>query len=223
MSALGPASSLHSPWPAVLRHDVLTVRPLRFRDRAAWQEQRASNEDWLTPWDATSPHPGSGPRTFAQMVRWQRRAARQGSGYTWGIALDTDAPGRDRLVGLVSLGGIQYGSVLSGAIGYWIDRRVAGRGLTPVAVALVCDWAFVMAGLHRLEINVRPENTASIRVPEKLGFRREGLRERYLHVAGDWCDHLAYALTVEEGGDGVLARLLATTAGRGSTSPRPPA
>ncbi|MBD4579496.1 GNAT family N-acetyltransferase, partial [Xanthomonas citri pv. citri] len=84
-------------------------------------------------------------------------------------------PDRDRLVGLLSLGGIQYGSVLSGSIGYWIDRREAGRGLTPTAVAMATDWAFRSAGLHRVEVNIRPENAASLRVVAKLGLRDEGL------------------------------------------------
>ncbi len=198
------------PWPVVLRHDTLTVRPLVRGDQRAWEEQRQVNAEWLTPWDATSPEPGAGPATFAQMVRWHRRSARQGLSYTWAMALDEDRPGRDRLVGLISLGGIQHGSVRSGAVGYWIDRRQAGRGLTPTAVAMVTDWAFRGLGLHRVEINVRPENARSLRVPEKLGFRREGLRERYLHVAGQWCDHIGYALTVEEAPDGVLAGWLAT-------------
>lgn len=203
---------LSDPRPAVLRHDPLTVRPLVRADRRAWEEQRAANADWLTPWDATNPEPGSGPRSFAQMVRWQQRAARHGVSYTWAMALDGDRPGQDRLIGLVSLGGVQAGSVRSGAIGYWIDRRQAGRGLTPTAVALVADWAFRGLGLHRVEINIRPENEPSLRVPQKLGFRCEGLRERYLHVAGDWCDHLSFALTAEEAPEGVLARWLRCTA-----------
>ena len=45
-------------------------------------------------------------------------------------------------------------------------------------------------GLHRVEVNIRPENAASRRVVEKLGFREEGLRPRYLHIDGDWRDHV---------------------------------
>ena len=46
-----------SPWPVTLRHSTLALRPLRRRDREAWEEQRAHNREWLTPWDATSPVP----------------------------------------------------------------------------------------------------------------------------------------------------------------------
>jgi ribosomal-protein-alanine N-acetyltransferase len=41
---------------------------------------------------------------------------------------------------------------------------------------------------------------------EKLGFREEGLRRAFLHIAGEWRDHLSYALTREEVPTGLLAR-----------------
>jgi ribosomal-protein-alanine N-acetyltransferase len=41
---------------------------------------------------------------------------------------------------------------------------------------------------------------------EKLGFRHEGFRERYIHINGAWRDHVCYAVTVEEVPQGVLAR-----------------
>ena len=112
---------------------------------------------------------------------------------------------QDRLVGQVTVGGITWGSLRGAHIGYWIDRDLAGRGIIPTAVALAADHCFAM-GLHRVEINIRPENAASLRVVEKLGFREEGLRPRYLHIDGAWRDHLSFALTAEEVGDGLLAR-----------------
>ena len=57
-----------------------------------------------------------------------------------------------------------------------------------------------------MEICIRPENLASLRVVEKLGFRYEGLRRRYIHIDGDWRDHYAFALVREEVPEGVLQR-----------------
>jgi ribosomal-protein-alanine N-acetyltransferase len=59
-----------------------------------------------------------------------------------------------------------------------------------------------------LEVNIRPENTPSRRVVEKLGFREEALHVRYLHIDGAWRDHTGYALTSEEvtADGGLLAR-----------------
>jgi ribosomal-protein-alanine N-acetyltransferase len=59
-----------------------------------------------------------------------------------------------------------------------------------------------------MEICIRPENEPSLRVVEKLGFRYEGLRRRYIHINGDWRDHFCFALTVEELPQGVLRRWL---------------
>jgi ribosomal-protein-alanine N-acetyltransferase len=75
----------------------------------------------------------------------------------------------------------------------------------PTAVALASDHCFDI-GLHRVEINIRPENMASRRVVEKLGFRPEGMRPALLHIDGAWRDHLAFALTAEEVPGGLLSR-----------------
>jgi len=56
---------------------------------------------------------------------------------------------------------------------------------------------------------VRPENVASLRVVDKVGFRSEGLHRRYLFIDGAWRDHLAFALTQEDCPEGVLRRFLA--------------
>jgi len=96
------------------------------------------------------------------------------------------------------VGNIVRRAFCSAYVGYWVDGRYAGRGITPTALALVTDHAFNHAGLHRIEVNIRPENRASRRVVEKLGFRQEALHRRYLHIDGDWRDHLGYALTVED-------------------------
>ena len=192
-------------WPATLREGRIGLRPIRLRDAAAWREVRRVNAEWLRPWEATLPiGETDAPMSFAGMVRRLRAEAREGRTLPWVITLDGD------LVGQVTLGGIARGSLLSGYIGYWIDSRVAGQGVTPTAVAMASDHCFDVLGLHRIEINIRPENTASLRVVEKLGFRAEGAREKYLHIDGAWRDHLTFALCREDVPEGVLARWRAT-------------
>ncbi|GIJ00574.1 ribosomal-protein-alanine N-acetyltransferase [Sediminihabitans luteus] len=193
------------PWPVVLSeetpHGLLVLRPLRRRDAEQWLALRARNLDWLEEWEATSPQgtPGSAP-TFAEYVRLLASQGRSGTALPFGIELD------GALVGQLTVSGIAHGSLGSANIGYWIGQHVAGRGLTPVAVAMATDYAFGVVGLHRVEINIRPENGPSLRVVEKLGLREEGLRERYLHIRGEWRDHRSFAVTAEEVPDGLLAR-----------------
>jgi len=114
----------------------------------------------------------------------------------------------DRLVGQLTVSGIMWGSLRSAQVGYWIDQGSAGLGIIPTALALATDHCLFVMGLHRIEVNIRPENAASLRVVEKLGFRDEGVRRRYLHIDGDWRDHRSFALTVEELPRGLMARWL---------------
>ena len=134
------------------------------------------------------------------MVRRLRAEAREGRTLPFALTFD------GAFAGQVTVGGISRGSLLGGYIGYWIDERYAGRGIMPTAVAMATDHCFSAVGLHRIEINIRPENDASLRVVEKLGFRYEGVRQRYLHIDGDWRDHATYALCADEVPEGVLVR-----------------
>lgn len=197
-------------WPVVLTEGPVRLRALRRADEAAWMRLRAENAGWLEPWDATSPVPVDGRRpTFGQFVRTLDRQGRQGGSLPFAV----DHEGA--LVGQLTVSGITYGSLCSASIGYWVSRHVAGRGITPTAVALAADHCFGALGLHRVEINIRPENGPSLRVVQKLGFRDEGVRERYLHIQGVWRDHRTFALTAEEVPGGLLARWRATRPGGG--------
>jgi ribosomal-protein-alanine N-acetyltransferase len=93
-------------------------------------------------------------------------------------------------------------------LGYWVDSSHAGRGIAPTAVAMATDHCFGTLGLHRMEINIKPDNGPSLRVVEKLGFRDEGYRPRFLHINGEWADHRSFALTSEEVPEGILNRWL---------------
>jgi ribosomal-protein-alanine N-acetyltransferase len=111
-------------------------------------------------------------------------------------------------VGQVNVSNVVHGVLRSASVGYWIDSRMAGRGIVPSAVALVVDHCFTTVGLHRIEIDIRPENDASLRVVAKLGLRREGYYERYLDIDNGWRDHVAFAVTREElQGQTMLSRL----------------
>ncbi|NMR20667.1 GNAT family N-acetyltransferase [Cellulomonas fimi] len=192
---------MRTGWPVALADGDVRLRGLTRHDGRTWLALRASNAGWLDRWEASSPVPVPGPPpSFAQFVRQLSRQARAGT------ALPFAVDHEERLVGQLTVSGIAYGSLRSATIGYWVSQHVAGRGIIPTAVALATDHCFGALGLHRVEINVRPENAASLRVVEKLGFRDEGVRVRYLHIAGEWCDHRTFALTAEEVPEGLLTR-----------------
>ncbi|GAB2531777.1 GNAT family protein [Brachybacterium huguangmaarense] len=206
-------AAMPSTWPTTLRDRDLVLRPLRRSDRRAWERLRAESRAWLAPWEATEPDPVRQAPGFAAMRRMLEDAGRRGAMLPLAIVDD------GRLAGQITAGPILYGSQSSAMIGYWVGRPFAGRGLAPRALALVIDHCFAGIGLHRVEVDIRPENTASLRVAEKLHLRDEGVRRGLLHVDGAWRDHRSFALTAEEvrtgpDGRGVLARLLAETAPR---------
>ena len=182
-----------------LTHGAVTVKLLRQRDAKTLERLILGNREWLRPWEATNPF---GPNSFdiKAMVRGLIRQLNDQSGLPCLIELDGE------IVGQLNVANILYGSVSSAVIGYWVVPEAAGRGATPTAVALVTDYLFNVVGLHRVEIDIRPENTASLRIVEKLGFRYEGLKERYIHINGAWRDHFVFALTHEEVPGGVLNR-----------------
>ena len=187
-------------WPATLRDGPVGLRPIARKDRADWLAVRSRNAAWLAPWEATPPRDTAPPMSFTTMVRSLRQQARKGTLLPFVITYD------DVLVGQLTVGGITWGSLCSAHVGYWVDQRVAGRGVMPTAVALAADHCFTALGLHRIEVNIRPENAASLRVVEKLGFREEGTRSAFLHIAGAWRDHRSFALTSEEVPGGLLRR-----------------
>jgi ribosomal-protein-alanine N-acetyltransferase len=181
----------------------VVLRPLAMRDAAPWREARLRNADWLRPWEPTNPETPqyqAGVMPYIGMVRMMRREARQGITLPWAVLYG------GKFVGQVTLGNIVWGSARTASVGYWIDREFAGLGITPTALALALDHSLSIVGLHRIEATIRPENRASRRVVEKLGFHEEGIRRLSLHVDGAWRDHLCYAITREDVPDGLLLR-----------------
>lgn len=193
-------------------HGSIGIRIIRPRDARILQQELLGNRAWLSRWEATIP---GVPPSFDMRGSVKRllQQYRDGGGIPFVMTQG------DEIAGQLNVWGISRGSLSSATIGYWVAERFAGQGITPTAVALATDISFGQFGLHRMEICIRPENAASLRVVEKLGFRYEGLRERFIHIDGDWRDHFCFALTREEVPEGVLARWVS---GRAPDVPRHP-
>ncbi len=195
-------------WPVTLECGDIVLRPIRYRDRREWSALRAKNEKWLAPWEASNPAPGGGLPDYRQMVRSLKAQAAQATALPFVITERTPGFKEPVIVGQLTVSSIVWGSAMMATLGYWVDKDRAGRGIAPTAVAMATDHCFRSLGLHRMEINIRPENRPSLRVVEKLGFRDEGFRPRYLHINGQWADHRSFALTAEEVPEGLLTRWL---------------
>ena len=181
------------------QHGPISIRLIRSRDARVLQSELMDNRSWLRPWEATSP---DGPVSLDMRVGVRRLLQQYRDG--GGVPLVMEYQGQ--VAGQLNVWGIARGSLSSATVGYWVSERYAGLGITPTSVALATDLCFADLRLHRMEVCIRPENHASLRVVEKLGFRYEGLRRRYIHIDGDWRDHYAFALVREEVPEGVLQR-----------------
>jgi ribosomal-protein-alanine N-acetyltransferase len=66
------------------------------------------------------------------------------------------------------------------------------------AVRAIAPCAFGALNLHRIEAACLPHNVASIRLLEKVGFRREGLARGLVCINGAWQDHVVFALLTDD-------------------------
>ncbi|PID97274.1 MAG: GNAT family N-acetyltransferase [Actinomycetales bacterium] len=192
------SSGEHHPWPVVVSVDdayqPLVLRPLRRSDRNEWHALRQANAGYVARWEPTPPDGQVPTVSFWRYVQNLNREARFGLTRPWVIELAGE------LVGQVHLFGIVRGSLQSAAVGYWVSEAHAGQGIATRTLAAVTTYALGPFGLHRVEVNIRPENAASLRVVEHLQFRDEGIRERFLHIEGAWRNHRTFALTREDTG-----------------------
>jgi [ribosomal protein S5]-alanine N-acetyltransferase len=173
-----------------------------------------ANDTWLRPWDSSLPEEPLRPSLAKRLISSVRQTsaghyavallgqiqARRGAGAHWVIWYD------GQFAGQLTVFRIVWGPLRSAEVGYWVDERLAGRGIAPTALAMAIDHCFLVMRLHRIEACIQPQNAASRRAVEKLGFRDEGIRVGQVYSNGAWRDHVCYAITAEEVQGGLLPR-----------------
>ncbi|MER7909446.1 GNAT family protein [Streptomyces sp. NPDC096068] len=169
------------------------LRPWRLSDLDLVRE---ASEDPYIPLVTTVPSPYSEAEGRAFVERqWER--ATSGTGCPF-VLVD---PG-GRPVGTVGLWP-EPSDRTSATLGYWVVASARGRGAAATGLVAVADWALSELGLSRLVLHVEPWNTASVRVAERAGFRREGVLEEWLRIGGERRDVLVF---VRSGAAGKTAR-----------------
>jgi [ribosomal protein S5]-alanine N-acetyltransferase len=175
----------------------LVLRPPRTGDVVEIRRLLRANNEHLRPWNPAPP-PHEDPTSITEVsntVLRNRRDWKHGAGYVFMVA-ERETP--SRFVGKIALSGIMRGAMHGAYLGYWVAAESQGHGVATEAIGAVLDFAFGPANLHRVQAAIMPRNERSLRVVEKLGFRREGVAERYLQIAGKWEDHVLFAKTREE-------------------------
>ncbi len=155
-----------------------------------------SRETW-TPWTPAADQNASPADLFRRELERARAGARAGTHVRLG-AFEHGGP----LVGVFALNEIVRGVFQSAHASWQVSGDRVGRGFGTEGVRALLDIAFDGApgglSLHRVQANIMPSNAPSLRIADKVGFRREGEALRYLRIAGRWQDHLMFAITSEE-------------------------
>jgi ribosomal-protein-alanine N-acetyltransferase len=178
----------------MIEGERISLRPLTLHDAPRMLALYQSNASLLAPWDPIRPAHFYSLAHQEDEIRVGLAAEAADRGYSFGIVVNQSG----LLVGRLRLSNIVRGVFQNAYLGYWIDGFHAGRGLMTEAVGLALHQAFGDLRLHRVQAATLTNNAGSIAVLLKNGFRREGLAERYLLIAGHWQDHLLFAITAED-------------------------
>jgi ribosomal-protein-alanine N-acetyltransferase len=177
-----------------LQGDGIILRAPEMDHYDEWAALRARSRSFLEPWEPVWAADELTRGSFRARMRRYARDVRSDNSYPFFIFRRSDGA----LVGGLTLGQVRRGVSQTAALGYWMGQPYAGQGLMTEAVRTVAPLAFGTLGLHRIEAACLPENAASIRLLEKVGFRREGEARAYLCIAGTWRDHVLFALLASD-------------------------
>lgn len=181
-----------------LRTERLLLRPLREEDRAAFIVYHEKSREHLRPWSPRMPDGVTLDQFFTQQLERSQRGLKDGTVLRLGAFMLAG----NALIGMFNLNNIVRGVFECADAGWQVGVEHTGHYLATEGVWALLDVAFAPPplglGLHRVQANVIPQNTASLRVAEKCGFRREGLAEKMLRINGAWQDHVMHAKLATE-------------------------
>jgi [ribosomal protein S5]-alanine N-acetyltransferase len=166
------------------------LRPPRLADTAAFADAVRASTALHRPWT----HAPATPARFASFVL--RYAARGRTPSHAGFLVfrrDDDA-----MVGVYNFSEIVRGAFQSAYLGYFAFAPLAGTGLMSEGLAAALDIAFGKFKLHRVEVNIQPDNKRSLALATRIGFTREGYSQRYVKIGGRWRDHVRLAMLAED-------------------------
>ena len=185
---MGPLST--PPLPH-LETDRLVLRIPGPEYAARMVDYYRRNQTHLGPWEPRR------SEDFLTTIWWERQLTIAQDEFRLDRSVRTvvcdraDATGA--VIGVANLSNVVRGAFQACYLGYNIDQRFEGQGYMYEALERLVRWCFEDYGLHRVMANYRPENERSGRLLARLGFEREGYARRYLHIDGEWRDHVLTA------------------------------
>jgi ribosomal-protein-alanine N-acetyltransferase len=176
------------PEPIIGRKVALRVPDMA--DFDAWARLREASRRFLVPWEPAWPPDDLTRSAFRRRVARYRQDWREDQGYALFLHRLEDGA----LVGGITLTNIRRGVAQTVSLGYWMGESFAGQGYMAAGVRTLIPYAFGALGFRRVEAACVPNNIASVRLLERVGFTREGIARQYLCINGTWMDHALYGL-----------------------------
>ena len=165
--------------------DLCHLRLFEETDAEEFHRLIDTNRAHLTPWMPWAAD--QAPEGTLRFIRLTRRQVADNDGFQTAIVCD------GRIVGAVGFHGVDSDH-RSTSIGYWLDAGHQGRGIMTGGVRALVDHALRRWELNRVEIRAAPENRRSRAIPERLGFRQEGVLREAERVGDRYLDSVVYAM-----------------------------
>lgn len=108
---------------------------------------------------------------------------------------------KENIVGQIILWDFKQESVKSCSISYWVVENFTNKGVTTSAVELACEYAFDELGVDEIDATIQPENSASIRLIEKLKFPHRKMVGEQKFIEGKWQGFVVYTVTRNSDGN----------------------
>lgn len=171
----------------------LILKVLEEKDALQVLDYYMRNRDFLEEWELRRPKEFYTVEAQAEQLRKDFREFEEKRALRLWIYKKGDTV-NNRVLGAVAFNNIVFGAFLSCFLGYKLDKDEINKGYITEAIRKGIEIVFNEYGLHRIEANIMPRNSRSLRVVEKLGFYNEGLAYSYLKINGHWEDHIHMVL-----------------------------
>lgn len=159
-------------------------------DFASWSALRRSSRKFLEPWEPAWNEDELKRSNFRYRLHVYNKLSEEERSQ----ALFIFQASSNKLIGAINLSNIRRGIAMTATLGYWIAEPFARHGYMTEAIQALTAYCFGDLELHRIEAACLPTNAASIALLKKCGFEQEGYAKSYLKIAGQWQDHLLFAL-----------------------------
>jgi ribosomal-protein-serine acetyltransferase len=148
------------------------------------------HREWLSQWFSW-PEDVRSPLDSLTYIRRLNAAWKDDEAAGFGLFID------GHLMGVLELSGLDSKD-RCGRLGFWLAPAAGGRGRMTRACELLAEWAFERAGLNRLEIRTTVDNARGRAVPERLGFRLEGIARQAKRLGDRYADVAVYAMLASQ-------------------------